>query len=65
MGNVTVKGQLISEYDVEDVIKQKALSQAAAVAMVNLGQNITQGAKLPSYIIPSDFVGNTEVIPEG
>jgi hypothetical protein len=64
MGNVTVKGQLVNEFDVEDLIKQKAISQALALALVNLGKNIIPGAKLPSYVITSTFVGNTETLKE-
>lgn len=65
VGVLTVKRQVVTEYDVEDLVRVRAISQARAVQFSNLGKIIDQNAQVPTQSIPSVFVDNDEVLPEG
>jgi len=60
LGPVGVRVQLRDQYDVEDVVRNRAISQARAVQFVNTGKIIDANAQLPPGSIPSVFKGNDE-----
>lgn len=65
LGNMGVKVDLVSDYDVEDVVKNRATSQARALQMLNVGKLVDVNAILPEGSIPSAFRNNDEELPEG
>jgi hypothetical protein len=56
---------VVTEYDVEDIIRTRAVSQARSLQFINLGKIIDETAQVPRQAIPSAFVGNDEVLREG
>ena len=65
LGNVAVKTLLIQGYDVEDVVRQKATSQARLIQMVNVGKEIQSNADIPAESLPTVFANSDEVLPNG
>ncbi len=59
IGNMKVKGQLLEEFDVEDIVRNQALSQCHLIQMSNIGKEINNSAILPNEVLPSLFK-NTE-----
>ncbi|NDC22652.1 MAG: hypothetical protein EBZ49_00755 [Proteobacteria bacterium] len=55
LGNVVVRDKLVSDADVEDVVKSQAISQARLIQMVNVGKQIDKNAVLPAAVLPSVF----------
>lgn len=65
LGNMGVKVELLSDFDVEDMVRNRAVSQARSVQMLNTGKLIDSSAILPQRVLPSAFRNNTEELPEG
>lgn len=65
MGPMVVNSQAIVDFDVEDVVRTKAISQMRLIEYVNLGQSININKTIPQSSIPSVFVGATDTLPEG
>jgi len=59
LGNVVVTSSLIKDYDVEDIIHLRAISEAQAIEYINIGQMIDVNSPLPPDAIPSVFQANT------
>lgn len=55
LGNVVVRDKLVSDADIEDVVKTQAISQARLIQMVNVGKQIDKNATLPAAVLPSIF----------
>lgn len=62
MGNIAVKTQLITDYDVEQIVRDKAASQARMVQMLNLSKELDGNPNLPPESVPSIFLGSEEVL---
>lgn len=60
IGNVLVKIDTVQDFDVEDIIRDRAGSQARALAFVNLGKTINPNAPLATRTIKSIYLNNTE-----
>lgn len=60
IGLFHVRINTVAGYDVEDIVQDKALSQARAVQMLNLGKQIDQGKPTAERTIPSLWLNNTE-----
>lgn len=60
IGLVQVKLRTVVGYDVEDIVQDKAFSQARAVQMLNLGKQIDQSKPTAERTIPSLWLNNTE-----
>ena len=65
LGNMGVKADLLSDFDVEDIIRNRSVSQARAVQMLNVGKLIDVNSVLPDRVLPSAFRNNEEELPEG
>lgn len=65
LGNITVKGNLVKEYDVEDIVHSKGISQGRNLQFINLGRTVDPNARLPSQSIPAVFLNNNATLPEG
>jgi len=59
-----VTGELVTEFDVEDVVRDRALSQAQALEFIAIGNEVYPNAQLPSVAIPSVFKNNGVVLEE-
>ena len=62
VGNIKVVGELLVEFDVEDIIRSQAESQAKLVQLVNIGKEINSSAILPKEVLPSIFRNNEEAL---
>lgn len=60
IGLFQVQIKTVVGYDVEDIVQDKALSQALAVRMLNLGKQIDQSKPVASRTIPSLWLNNNE-----
>lgn len=60
IGLFQVRLKTVTGYDVEDIVQDKALSQARASQMLNLGKQIDQGKPTAERTIPSLWLNNTE-----
>lgn len=60
IGLFNVKLSTVVGYDVEDIVQDKAFSQARAVQMLNLGKQIDQGKPTAPRTISSLWLNNTE-----
>lgn len=60
IGNIKMESQLVTDFDIEDIVHAQAISQAKLVQLVNLGQEIDASAQLPKEALPSVFRNNTE-----
>lgn len=65
LGNMGVKVDLLSDFDVEDLVRNRATSQARALQMLNVGKLVDMNAVLPEKSVPSAFRDNDEILPEG
>jgi hypothetical protein len=61
LGNVAMRHQLVTDYSVEDIVRDKALSQARLVHMINIGNNLDSNAVLPVESLPTIFQGSEEL----
>lgn len=60
IGNVKVTGQLLTDFDIEDVVHSQAVSQCKLVQLSNIGREINANAILPQEVLPSVFRNNEE-----
>ena len=64
LGNVLAKVEQVDGFDVEDIIRDRAGSQARAVQFLNLGKKIDPNFQTAPRTIPSVFLNNTEELEE-
>lgn len=60
VGNMKVTSQLVTDYDIEDLVHSQAISQCRLVHLSNLGKEIDANAALPKEVLPSVFRNNEE-----
>lgn len=65
LGNMLVKNQLVVEYDVEDIIREQAISQARLIHMLNISKEIDSNAMLPKESLPTIFKNSEEELSDG
>lgn len=65
LGPVTQKAQLLYEFDVEDIVRSRALSQAKAIQFVNIGNQADLNARFPEGAVPTAFTSSGENLAEG
>jgi hypothetical protein len=63
IGIMKVHLQTVSGYNVEDIIRDKAISQARAVQFLNLGKMIDPTAPSTSRTLPSIWLNNEDALP--
>lgn len=59
LGGMTVETKYVVEYDVEDVVRSKAESQARLIQMANVGRDIRKKT-LNNKVLPSAFTTEVE-----
>lgn len=64
LGNVAVRTLLVSDFDVEDIVHNRAISQARQLQFINIGKKIDENALLPNEAIPTVFKDNEEELVE-
>ena len=60
VGLIQVRLQTVVGYDVEDIIQDKAISQARAVQLLGLGKLIDQSNPTSERSVPSLYLNNDE-----
>ena len=65
LGNMVVERELVVGHTVEDMIKDKAESQARAVQMVNVGKDLDGNSPLPVDTLPTMFGAVDEELEDG
>lgn len=60
IGLLQVRLRTVEGYDVEDIIQDKAVSQARAVQMLGLGKRIDQSKPTSERSVPSLYLNNNE-----
>lgn len=55
LGNIALREELIQDYDVEDVVRGKAESQARLIQMINVGKELVGNPNFPSEVLPTVF----------
>jgi hypothetical protein len=65
LGNMLVKNQLVTEYDVEDIVREQAISQARLIHMLNISKEIDANAMLPKESLPTIFKNSEEELSDG
>ena len=60
LGFVTVDQTVVTGYDVEDIVRDKALSQARAISMLMLGKTIDPTLPTTGRTVGSLWVNNEE-----
>lgn len=63
LGFFTVKIKTVTGYDMEDVVHDKAVSQARAVQLLMLGKKIDPTKPVASRTISSIWLNNEEELP--
>ena len=64
LGNVSVTTERLVEFDVEDIIRTRSISQGRLVQLINLGKTIDINAPTAPRTIGSVFLNNDEELPE-
>lgn len=64
LGNAVVKTQEVIEFDVEDIIQLRAISQARMIQLINIGKSIDINAPTGARTIASTYFNNEEELPE-
>lgn len=59
LGGMTVTTEYLFEYDVEDIVRSRAESQARIIQMVNLGRDI-KAKTYDKVVVPSIYTDITE-----
>ena len=62
IGIVRVGIQLVTGYDVEDIVHDRAVSQARAVQMMQLGKIVDPTKPTTGRTLPSVWLNNTDVL---
>lgn len=60
IGFVRTNIHTVVGYDIEDIVKDKAISQARAIQLMSLGKNIDPTKPLAARSIPSAWLNNEE-----
>ena len=55
IGTISVRREILSDYDVDAVVRNRAMSQARTIQMVNTGNQIDGNTNLPSASLPSVY----------
>ena len=55
IGNIVVDERLVLDYDPEDIIRDKAVSQARYMQMQNVAYDLDKNAQLPSGVVQTQF----------
>ena len=55
LGNMAVKDEILSDFDVEDIVRNNAVSQARLIQFLNIGAELNENAQLPSEALPTVF----------
>ena len=64
LGSFTVTNRLYTEFDVENVISNRAESQARVIQMINLGKELEGNPEFPPEVLPSIFVDNNDELED-
>lgn len=64
LGTVQVTTEVRVEFDVEDIIRTRGISQGRLVQLVNLGKTININSPTAPRTISSVFLNNDEELPE-
>lgn len=62
LGPVVVQMDTINNYDVEDIIHHRAMSQALAVKFLNLGKQVSPNDPTAARTISTAYSSSTEVL---
>lgn len=60
-----VTSQLLTDFDIEDVVHSQAISQCRLLQMMNIGREIDANASLPREVLPTIFRNNEEELTNG
>lgn len=60
IGFMQVSMQTVTGYDVEDLVRDRAVSQARAVQMLNLGKSVDPAKRLGSRTVATTWLNNEE-----
>lgn len=60
IGFMQVSMQTVTGYDVEDIVRDRAISQARAIQMLNLGKSVDPAKRLGSRTIATTWLNNEE-----
>ena len=60
IGNVLVTTQVVTEFDVEDIIRLRAISQARQVQLITLGKGYDPNAIRGPRTLSSTYTNNRE-----
>lgn len=60
LGDIAIRSELVEEFDVETIIRNKAISQARVLQFQNVGRQIDENALLAPDAIPTVFKPNDE-----
>lgn len=64
IGNVVVAVDQVRQYNVEDIVHDKAMSQAMAIKFLNISKDIDENIPLPRSAIPAVFRNTDEELPD-
>lgn len=64
IGTMAVRREIVSDFDVDALIRNRAVSQGRALQMVNVGKQIDGNSSLPAGSLPSIFRDADEELPE-
>jgi hypothetical protein len=62
LGDVSIINELVLEYDVEDVVRNRAISQGRALQFMNIGNQVDPNAPVSSSAIASSFKNSGEAL---
>lgn len=63
MGLMQVRMKTVRGYDMEDIIRDKAVSQARAIQLVSLGKRVDQSKPTAPRTMATAFLNNEEELP--
>lgn len=55
LGNMVVSEKLVIEHDVEDIVRDRALSLGRHMQMVNLSKELDSNTQWPEGVAPTSF----------
>lgn len=64
LGNAGVKTEQLIEFDVEDIVRLRSISQARMVQLINIGKSIDINAPTGPRTIGSAYLNNDEELPD-
>jgi hypothetical protein len=63
LGTVIVRQDVVEGFDIEDVVRQRAYSQAMSVKMLGLAKSVNINAPKAPRTIPSTYLQTDEELP--